>query len=54
VLVRGVIDTAHAFELTVTAEGVERPNQLHVLRDLGCDDLQGFFIQRPAPAADLD
>jgi diguanylate cyclase (GGDEF)-like protein len=53
VLVRGVIDTAHAFGLTVTAEGVERPGQLAVLRELGCDDVQGFLIHRPAPAEDL-
>jgi diguanylate cyclase (GGDEF)-like protein len=53
VLVRGVIDTAHAFGLTVTAEGVERPGQLEILRQLGCDDAQGFLLHRPAPATDL-
>lgn len=49
-LVRGVIDSAHALGLTVTAEGVERPTQLHHLRQLGCDTAQGFFISRPQPA----
>ncbi|HEX2902633.1 MAG TPA: EAL domain-containing protein [Jatrophihabitans sp.] len=52
-LVRGVIEAAHALGLTVTAEGVERPQQLAVLRELGCDTAQGFLIGRPAPAGQL-
>ncbi|MCW2522487.1 MAG: hypothetical protein JWO63_822 [Frankiales bacterium] len=54
VLVRGVIDTAHAYGLKVTAEGVERPAQLAVLRELGCDSAQGYLIRRPGPAHELD
>lgn len=51
-LVGGVIDTAHALGLTVTAEGVERPGQLQLLRDLRCDTVQGYLIARPvAPEA---
>jgi diguanylate cyclase (GGDEF)-like protein len=49
-LVGGVIDTAHALGLRVTAEGVERPGQLHLLRAMGCDTAQGFLISRPVPA----
>jgi diguanylate cyclase (GGDEF)-like protein len=52
-LVSGVIDTAHAFGLTVTAEGVERPAQLQRLRELGCDTAQGFLIAHPAPPGAL-
>lgn len=48
-LVRGVIDAAHALGLTVTAEGVEREAQLQRLRELGCDTAQGFLISRPVP-----
>lgn len=51
--VGGVIDAAHALGLKVTAEGIERSGQLHVLRRLGCDTAQGFLIARPAAAADL-
>jgi EAL domain-containing protein (putative c-di-GMP-specific phosphodiesterase class I) len=46
-LVGGIIDTAHALNLTVTAEGIERPRQLEILRDLGCDTAQGYLISRP-------
>jgi len=49
-LVGGVIDTAHALGLRVTAEGVERPGQLQLLRAMGCDTAQGYLISRPVPA----
>ena len=51
--VGGLINIAHAWGLKVTAEGVERPEQLEVLRGLGCDTAQGYYISRPASASDL-
>ncbi|TFC85278.1 bifunctional diguanylate cyclase/phosphodiesterase [Cryobacterium sp. TMT3-29-2] len=52
-LVGGIIDTAHAIGLTVTAEGVERQSQLQLLRDLRCDTVQGYLISRPVAPEDL-
>ena len=52
-MIRGVIDAAHALGLTVVAEGVERKAQLDLLREFGCDIAQGYFISRPMPAVDL-
>ena len=49
-LVRLMIDAAHAFGLSVVAEGVEDAETLQALRDLGCDTAQGFFMGRPMPA----
>jgi diguanylate cyclase (GGDEF)-like protein len=49
-LMGGVIDTAHALGLRVTAEGVERDGQLQLLRAMGCDSVQGYLISRPVPA----
>jgi diguanylate cyclase (GGDEF)-like protein len=46
-LVEGVIGAAHALGLTVTAEGVERVEQLNALRYMRCDTVQGFLIARP-------
>jgi EAL domain-containing protein (putative c-di-GMP-specific phosphodiesterase class I) len=53
VLVKGILDAAHALGLSVTAEGVERRPQLELLRGLGCDAAQGYLIARPTSPADL-
>jgi EAL domain-containing protein (putative c-di-GMP-specific phosphodiesterase class I) len=53
-MIGGVIDAAHALGLTVIAEGVERQGQLDVLRQLGCDEAQGYLISRPVSARDLN
>jgi EAL domain-containing protein (putative c-di-GMP-specific phosphodiesterase class I)/GGDEF domain-containing protein len=46
-IVRSSIDLAHALDMKVTAEGVDNPMTLSLLRVMGCDILQGFFIARP-------
>ena len=48
-LVRSTIDLAHALEMEVTAEGVESGAALALLRTMGCDLIQGYFIARPMP-----
>ena len=53
-MVRLVVETSHALGLTVTAEGVERPEQLAALAELGCDSVQGFLLGEPVPVADFD
>ena len=42
---------AKTLELTIVAEGVERPAQLAHLRRLGCPQGQGFWFARPMTAA---
>jgi EAL domain-containing protein (putative c-di-GMP-specific phosphodiesterase class I) len=49
-IVASVIDLAHAFGLTTTAEGVETAEQLAQLRALGCEQGQGYLWSRPLPA----
>ncbi|MEO8617859.1 MAG: EAL domain-containing protein [Sphingomicrobium sp.] len=46
-IVASIIDLAHRLDLTVTAEGVETIDQLLMMRDLGCDVAQGYFVGRP-------
>lgn len=46
-LVKSTIDLAHSLGLKVTAEGVETPTALALLRGMGCDTAQGYLIARP-------
>lgn len=52
-IVRSIVMLAHALEIRVNAEGVETAEQRDALQELGCHELQGFLLGRPAPAASL-
>ncbi|MRW84585.1 EAL domain-containing protein [Pseudoduganella sp. FT26W] len=53
VIVASTISLAHNLGLIVVAEGVESKDQLLHLKAAGCDQVQGFFLQRPVPAQDI-
>ncbi|HRM00003.1 MAG TPA: EAL domain-containing protein, partial [Acidovorax sp.] len=40
----------HSLGMSVLAEGVETPQQLDFLRQLGCNTFQGYLCSRPLPA----
>lgn len=48
-LTRTIVNLGHNLGLQVTAEGVETQAQLIILQNLGCDQIQGYLIARPAP-----
>lgn len=52
-LVEGMIQFGKSLQLRVVAEGVETDEQEAILRQSGCDAVQGYNISRPAPAEDL-
>ncbi len=52
-LVRAMINLAHNLHLEVVAEGVESAEQLALLRQFGCDQVQGYLISKPLPLAEL-
>ncbi len=45
-----IVALAHSIGLTTVAEGVETAEQAAFLRDIGCDELQGYYFARPAYA----
>lgn len=52
-LLESIVQLAHKFRMTVTAEGVEQANQVEFLLILSCDNIQGFYYSRPLPASDF-
>ncbi len=53
-IARSIIDLGHALGLRVVAEGIERLDFVSVLAALGCDRGQGYAIQAPCPADQID
>jgi diguanylate cyclase (GGDEF)-like protein len=53
VIVRSTTELAQRLGLRVVAEGVETAAVLARLKRVGCEEAQGFFLQRPAPAANI-
>ena len=48
-IIASIVSLAHSLGMRVNAEGVETESQREALRRLGCDELQGFLLGRPAP-----
>ncbi len=46
-VVQSIIALGHTLQMRTIAEGVETPQQFRILRDLGCDEVQGFFVAEP-------
>ena len=53
-IVGSVLAIARSLNLSVTAEGVETPEQLAELRALHCGHAQGYYFARPQPVAEID
>ena len=52
-LVCGIIHLAHDLNMSAYAESVETPESASILRDLGCDNAQGWHFAKPMPVNDL-
>ena len=50
-VVRSVVELAHRLHLKTIAEGVETDAQWQILKEMGCDELQGFLFCRPLEAS---
>jgi diguanylate cyclase (GGDEF)-like protein len=49
-VVQAIIALGKAMQLDIVAEGVETDQQYAIVRKLGCDLVQGFFVAKPMPA----
>ena len=49
-IVQAIVAIAHSLGMRVIAEGVETPLQLSIVRDLGCEEIQGFYLSKPLEA----
>jgi diguanylate cyclase (GGDEF)-like protein/PAS domain S-box-containing protein len=49
-IVRTIVSLARTLRMEVVAEGIETPEQLGMLRELGCEYGQGFFFSEPVSA----
>ncbi|ODU31787.1 MAG: diguanylate cyclase [Thiobacillus sp. SCN 62-729] len=52
-LISSILALCRGLKLGTVAEGVENREQLEVLRKLGCQVVQGYFISRPVPADEI-
>jgi len=50
IVLSSIVKLGLGLRMSITAEGVETEDQLHVLRELGCHQIQGFLFSRPLTA----
>ena len=50
-MIRAITSLADALGMETTAEGVENIGQLDILREQGCNQIQGFYFSRPIRAS---
>ena len=53
-IARAIVTMAQQLRQEIVAEGVETAEQMAFLRELGCDQLQGYLFSQPVPAADFE
>jgi len=53
-LLGAIVSMAKVMRLRVVAEGVETEGQLSVLRELGCDEIQGNLLSKPVSADEIE
>jgi EAL domain-containing protein (putative c-di-GMP-specific phosphodiesterase class I) len=51
---RAIVTIGHELGLRVVAEGVETTAQAEFLSGIGCDELQGYLLGKPAPASAVE
>ncbi len=52
-IVGAIIGLGHALGMEVLAEGVETEAELRLVKAMGCDEVQGYYLARPMPESDI-
>lgn len=53
-IISSIVGMAKALNMKIVAEGVETEEQMKVLRRLGCDYIQGYYISKPLPVEEFE
>jgi len=53
-IVDGIIQLAQKIGLDVIAEGVETKEQIQLLKQMGCNQIQGYYFSKPLPADEIE
>jgi predicted signal transduction protein with EAL and GGDEF domain len=53
-IIAAIIELAHTLNMEVVAEGVETQLQADLLRTLGCDQVQGYYLSMPMPPGEFE
>ncbi len=49
-----IVALGHNLDLTLVSEGIETVAQYRMLKEMGCDEMQGYLIGKPAPAKEFE
>ena len=52
-MIKMVLDIAKDMNIPVIAEGVEDKTELKMLKNMGCNIVQGYYFSRPIPAEEF-
>lgn len=52
-IISAIVGIARGFGLQLIAEGIESGEQLNILRNLGCEEMQGYLFSRPVPGSEV-
>jgi EAL domain-containing protein (putative c-di-GMP-specific phosphodiesterase class I) len=53
-LIKAITTVAHSLNMKVVAEGVESTEQIEILGELDCDQVQGYYFSPAIPAGDIE
>ena len=52
-IIRAVVELSRSLGMSTTVEGIETPQQLQAVQQLGCTEIQGYLFGRPCAAAEI-